>query len=130
MMPLGRLGVRSAVDEALSGLGVQHLDIVASLAWRHLFWEAHAGEAIASLYRTTSSGSVSWQRCRTESYAALLEERDAGRIRAVGVSNFAPAHLDALQKEGYPPPAVHQLEMHPFWHDNELLKRHAADGTR
>jgi len=131
MMPLGRHGVQKAVDEALTGLGVKHLDI-ALLHWPGDITSGKLmhGKPLPVCAEVLKDGNVSWQRCRVESYAALQEERNAGRVGAVGVSNFAPSHLDALEGEGYPPPAVHQLELHPFWRDDVLLQRHAIDGAR
>jgi 2,5-diketo-D-gluconate reductase A len=37
-----------------------------------------------------------------------------GRARAIGVSNFKPAHIDVLLKEGSIVPAVNQIEINPF----------------
>jgi 2,5-diketo-D-gluconate reductase A len=45
-----------------------------------------------------------------------LEEfyRD-GRARSVGVSNFQPRHLRRLHTDGEIPPAVNQIEVHPYF---------------
>jgi 2,5-diketo-D-gluconate reductase A len=48
-----------------------------------------------------------------ESWHALEELREAGRTRAIGVSNFLPAHLDRLAAESATVPAVNQIELHP-----------------
>lgn len=37
-----------------------------------------------------------------------------GRVRAIGVCNFNPAHLDALVEQSNIVPAVNQVELHPF----------------
>ncbi|WP_410649091.1 aldo/keto reductase [Amycolatopsis sp. cmx-4-54] len=37
-----------------------------------------------------------------------------GRVRAIGVSNFQPAHLERLLDAGSVPPAVNQVEVHPY----------------
>ncbi|EHE85874.1 glyoxal reductase [Latilactobacillus curvatus CRL 705] len=36
-----------------------------------------------------------------------------GKIRAIGVSNFMPHHLDALMKTAVIKPMVDQIEVHP-----------------
>ncbi|WP_306856038.1 aldo/keto reductase [Amycolatopsis roodepoortensis] len=37
-----------------------------------------------------------------------------GRVRAIGVSNFQPAHLERLLDAGSVTPAVNQVEVHPY----------------
>lgn len=51
----------------------------------------------------------------------VLEEfaRD-GRARSIGVSNFQPAHLDRLAKETETVPAVNQIEVHPYFGNEEV----------
>jgi 2,5-diketo-D-gluconate reductase A len=51
----------------------------------------------------------------------ILEEfsRD-GRARSIGVSNFQPAHLDRLEKEADTVPAVNQVEVHPYFTNEEV----------
>ena len=51
----------------------------------------------------------------------VLEEfaRD-GRARSIGVSNFEPAHLDRLAKESDTVPAVNQIEVHPYFTNEEV----------
>jgi 2,5-diketo-D-gluconate reductase A len=51
----------------------------------------------------------------------VLEEfyRD-GRARSIGVSNFQPQHLRRLHEESQIPPAVNQIELHPFLTQDEL----------
>jgi 2,5-diketo-D-gluconate reductase A len=51
----------------------------------------------------------------------VLEEFAAdGRARSVGVSNFQPAHLDRLAKESATVPAVNQVEVHPYFANDEV----------
>ncbi|WP_345713879.1 aldo/keto reductase, partial [Kineococcus glutinatus] len=48
-----------------------------------------------------------------ESWHAMEEMRAEGLVRAIGVSNFLPEHLDRLARESGTVPAVNQIEMHP-----------------
>lgn len=57
-----------------------------------------------------------------EGFQALQEE---GKIRAWGVSNFEPRHLDAL---GGATPATNQVERHPYFRQDRLLSACAARG--
>ncbi|EKM54166.1 uncharacterized protein PHACADRAFT_162541 [Phanerochaete carnosa HHB-10118-sp] len=51
---------------------------------------------------------------RLENYSALLERRDAGDIRSVGVSNYGIKHLEEICEAGLEAPAVNQIELHPL----------------
>ncbi len=51
----------------------------------------------------------------------VLEEFAAdGRARSIGVSNFQPTHLDRLAKESDTVPAVNQVEIHPYFANEEV----------
>ena len=43
-----------------------------------------------------------------------------GRARSIGVSNFQPAHLDRLAKESDTTPAVNQIEVHPYFGNEDV----------
>ncbi|HEY3471074.1 MAG TPA: aldo/keto reductase [Amycolatopsis sp.] len=53
----------------------------------------------------------------------------AGKARAIGVSNFQPAHLDRLAEESTVVPAVNQIELHPALQQHELRAYHQAHGV-
>jgi 2,5-diketo-D-gluconate reductase A len=51
----------------------------------------------------------------------VLEEfAKEGRARSIGVSNFQPAHLDRLAAESDTIPAVNQIEVHPYFTNEEV----------
>jgi len=52
----------------------------------------------------------------------------AGKARAIGVSNFRPAHLDRLAEETSVVPAVNQIELHPALQQTELRAYHQEHG--
>ena len=54
-----------------------------------------------------------WQEANAESWKAMEELVDAGRIRAIGVSNFRPRHLDALLKTAKIAPQINQIRLCP-----------------
>jgi 2,5-diketo-D-gluconate reductase A len=49
-----------------------------------------------------------------ETWKALEEIYASGRVRAIGVSNFQPHHLQRLFEETEVRPAVNQIEAHPY----------------
>ncbi|WP_226346932.1 aldo/keto reductase [Agilicoccus flavus] len=54
-------------------------------------------------------------------YRALEKLLADGKVRAIGVSNFMPAHLEKLLAETDVVPAVNQIEVHPYFRQSELL---------
>ena len=54
-----------------------------------------------------------WEQANAESWKAMEELADAGRIRAIGVSNFLPRHLEALAKTAKIAPQVNQIRLCP-----------------
>jgi 2,5-diketo-D-gluconate reductase A len=63
-----------------------------------------------------------------ESWKALIRLADEGRISAIGVSNFQPAHLERIINETGRVPAVNQVELHPLLQQKELREVHARLG--
>lgn len=58
-----------------------------------------------------------------------LEEFAAeGRARSIGVSNFQPAHLDRLAEGWQTVPAVNQIEVHPYFTNDEVRAYDEAHG--
>ena len=53
-----------------------------------------------------------WKELDKESWKALEEFYHQGKVRAIGVSNFLPHHLEALMEEADVRPMVNQLELH------------------
>jgi methylglyoxal/glyoxal reductase len=57
----------------------------------------------------------------TETWKALEELQESGRVRAVGVSNFLSNHLEELMRSANVVPAVNQIEFHPHLQSPELI---------
>lgn len=51
-----------------------------------------------------------------------------GRVRAIGISNFMPGHLERFLPEARVVPAVNQIELHPYFQQAELQKLNARHG--
>ncbi len=54
-----------------------------------------------------------WERANAETWRAMEELYRAGKIRAIGVSNFMPHHIEALKRTAQIAPMVNQIELHP-----------------
>lgn len=63
-----------------------------------------------------------WQEANAESWQAMEEAVKAGKIRAIGVSNFRKKHLDALMKTAEIKPVVNQIMLNPSDLQPEVTK--------
>ena len=63
-----------------------------------------------------------------EAYRALERLLADGKVRAIGVSNFMPNHLDRLLGVATVVPAVNQIEVHPYFQQSALQRMHAEHG--
>lgn len=63
-----------------------------------------------------------------EAYRALERLLADGRVRAIGVSNFMPEHLERLLAAASVVPAVNQIEVHPYFQQGALQRMHARHG--
>jgi diketogulonate reductase-like aldo/keto reductase len=61
-------------------------------------------------------------------YRAAEKLLAEGAVRAIGVSNFTPAHLKRLLERTQVVPAVNQVELHPFLIQRELQEANARLG--
>ena len=63
-----------------------------------------------------------------ETWKAMQEISESGRVKAIGVSNFQEAHLQRLFDETSIVPAVNQIEVHPYLVQDSLRAFGAAHG--
>lgn len=94
-----------AFDRSLRKLGLDYLDLYL------LHWP------VPSDFDATVA---SWKAAER-----LLSE---GRVRAIGVCNFSPVHLDRLIERSDIVPAVNQVELHPFFAQASLAQVHRKLG--
>jgi len=63
-----------------------------------------------------------WAEMNSESWRAFEDQLEAGKIRAIGVSNFHANHLDALEKTAKVKPMVNQIRLCPSDTQPEVVK--------
>jgi 2,5-diketo-D-gluconate reductase A len=63
-----------------------------------------------------------------ETWKALVELQQEGLTRAIGVSNFQPAHLRRIIDETGVTPAINQVELHPRLQQPGLRREHTELG--
>jgi 2,5-diketo-D-gluconate reductase A len=95
-LPPGRAGEASAtLAESLRALGTDHLDL----------WLIHWPPGGAS----------------PETWRAFIAARDAGQVRAIGVSNYSTGQIDQLTEATGETPAVNQIPWSPGEYDEKVL---------
>jgi diketogulonate reductase-like aldo/keto reductase len=65
-----------------------------------------------------------------DTWRAMIELRERGAIRSIGVSNFTESMLTRLIDETGVVPAVNQVELHPYFPQGALRAFHAEHGIR
>jgi 2,5-diketo-D-gluconate reductase A len=60
-----------------------------------------------------------------ESFEGMIQSREQGHIRSIGVSNFTEEHLSTVIEQTSEVPAVNQIELHPRLNQAELRQTHA-----
>jgi len=75
---------------------------------------------------------IHWPVPKVDSYVAawkaLIQLRDEGRAKSIGVSNFTIEHLQRLLDQTGVIPVVNQIELHPSFQQRELRDFHTAQG--
>lgn len=54
-----------------------------------------------------------------EAWEGMIEARERGLVRSIGVSNFLPDYLDLLIEKTGVAPSVNQIELHPYFNQDE-----------
>jgi 2,5-diketo-D-gluconate reductase A len=65
-----------------------------------------------------------------EAWQALVDLREQGLVRSIGVSNFTGGHLDRIISETGVAPAVNQIELHPYFPQQQMRAVHEERGIR
>ena len=98
-----RAATFAALDQSLDNLGLDYVDL-------YLIHAPFAGPQ------------------RLEQWEALVALREQGKVRAIGVSNFAQAHIEELRAAGFPLPDANQLELHPWCQRPDLTSYLIKEG--
>lgn len=65
-----------------------------------------------------------------DTWKGMIEARERGLVRSIGVSNFTEAMLTRLIDETGVTPAVNQVELHPYFPQGALRAFHTLHGIR
>ncbi|MBY7142114.1 aldo/keto reductase [Virgibacillus sp. NKC19-3] len=65
-----------------------------------------------------------------EAWQALIDAKKWGLVRSIGVCNFLPEHLERLHKETGVKPSINQIELHPFFNQEDQRKWHEENNVQ
>jgi len=101
------------MDKILSDLQMAYVDLLLI----HF-----PGAYFASADPTCKQNLPSWRGCRQSVWKAMEEIYKSGKALAIGVSNFEQNHLEDIIMMNSSVPSVNQVEFHPYWHEDDLVK--------
>lgn len=113
-----------------SGRDRKDLRIASKLPGRHHAYDEALATIEESLYRAQLDYYdlyyIHWPNPKqgkyVEAWKALIEARKRGQIRSIAVCNFLPEHLERLEAETGVLPSINQIELHPYFPQDEMRK--------
>ncbi|KAI5779399.1 aldo/keto reductase family protein [Geopyxis carbonaria] len=120
--------VEWSINSSLKKLGLDYVDLFL------IHWPIAAERDESYMPRLNAAGQYTIKHeltaDPTPTWRALEALYDAGKARAIGVSNFPIPTLEKLFATARIPPMVNQVEMHPFLPNNTLLAWCRAHGVQ
>ena len=133
-------GNEEEVGEAVrrSGLAREDVQVTSKIPGRHHEYDQAIGSVEESLRRMRfdylDRVLIHWPNPGVgkyvEAWGALVELRNRGLVRSIGVSNFTEQHLHAVIEDTGVTPAVNQIELHPHFPQQEMLRVHTELGIQ
>lgn len=129
-----------AVGEGIkrSGISREELWVTSKLPGRYHTYDKAMVAIQESLYRSNLDYFdlyvIHWplpnQDLYVEAWQALIDAQKWGLVRSIGVSNFLPEHLERIIQETGVTPSLNQVELHPFFNQEEQRRVHAEHGIQ
>lgn len=109
--------VENSVRVSLESLGVSYLDLYL------VHWpESSAMEDATDPPWNSGNEYMQFLHRLKPTWKAMENLVEKGYVRAIGVSNFTIQQINELLQFAKIVPAVNQVELHPFWRQDELVK--------
>jgi diketogulonate reductase-like aldo/keto reductase len=92
--------VQAAFDTSLKNLGLDYVDLYLI----HMPYFAKTPEELQAMW------------------ASMEAIKESGKAKSIGVSNFIQEHIETILATAKIPPAINQMEYHPYLQHGDLLK--------
>ncbi|EMD34111.1 hypothetical protein CERSUDRAFT_117619 [Gelatoporia subvermispora B] len=66
--------------------------------------------------------ALSGKEKRLATWKALIDAKEAGKLRSIGVSNYNVNHIEEIREAGLEIPAANQIELHPFCQQRPIVE--------
>ena len=101
---MGYENVKDAFERTLENLNTDYLDLYL------IHWPL------------PEPGYKDWKQLDRETWKAMEELYQTGKVRAIGLSNFLPHHIENILKDCTVRPAVNQFEYHPGFSQEAVVQ--------
>jgi len=121
---------RAVTRDVLAEMNIARVD---ALLWHQSGRAASAANYRPPCFNASAAGPAgpgAYAACRVQGYRALLDVQAAGGAALVGVSNFPIRDLQQIYDALGVWPQVLEIEVHPYWHEDDLIDFALARGIQ
>ncbi|KAF3387513.1 hypothetical protein F1880_001472 [Penicillium rolfsii] len=114
--------VGPALQDTLNDLGLDYLDLFL------MHWPVAFKRGDDMFPKDKDGNMITDNIDYLDTYKAMEKLLKDGKVKAIGISNFAKKEVERILKEADTVPAVHQMECHPWLQQKEFMEFHKEKG--
>lgn len=103
-------GAKEAINESLEKLGLDYIDLYL------IHWP------------NPKAFRENWKEANAQAWKAMEEMLKEGKVRAIGISNFMPHHIEALLETATIKPMVNQIFLNPSDQQKDVVAKNKEHG--
>lgn len=114
--------VEKQLDDSLKDLQTDYVDLYL------MHWPSPFARSEELFPKDENGKNKTGETDYVDTWHAMEEVYKKGKAKAIGISNFSKAEIERLLSKANVPPAVHQLEMHPYLVQKSFSDFHKDQG--